>query len=394
MNRLLATVRSFFADLFWPPKAEARPAFTAWEPEAVLPPIAEEPIEVKPRKARKVRAEEDDRADHTFGIWTHLGDVLDQLKDYFDALKVFRKGDPDSYGLYARVGGQILPDRALLDHTELSASWRTGYRPSFGLIHFSRSQASIDESQPDPIIPARLIYFKKMERRSWVQATKGELYEVNAFYIYKGHPHRMIFHIGVDPDGNLHVLRELHNKAVHLPGRRRDWFLRREWNYPSILDEWAADVSKHRKETITRDDLAAGFFKLLVNTCEFATAGAQVRVGQGKITARFNVDILRVPYFFKNRNRTYNENGNSKRIFHIVRTHYRKDKPIKTHFRGEREFDWHGYHVHVSMPGWHHADLVNFQGSALEETNLDPSHEWLSSARAGVLFAKHMEGKR
>ena len=94
-------------------------------------------------------------------------------------------------------------------------------------------------------------------------------------------------------------------------------------------------------------------------------ADIRIRAQKGSIPCIFSVDLLRTPYFFKDRDTKVNVNGVKKRIFHIVRTHKRKFKNgreifVKSHFRGLRHFRWNDYNVTITMPGFHHRSLQEF----------------------------------
>lgn len=89
------------------------------------------------------------------------------------------------------------------------------------------------------------------------------------------------------------------------------------------------------------------------------SAGLQVRASKGGITSTFSIDMLRTAYFFRDRD-LKDEGG--RRIFHIVRTHPR----VRSHFRGARDFTWHGYQIHISVPGLHHWTASSFDVGAYE----------------------------
>ena len=90
----------------------------------------------------------------------------------------------------------------------------------------------------------------------------------------------------------------------------------------------------------------------------------------------FSIDMLRTPYFFADRKKVVNENGNTKKIFHIVRGHKRKNGTfIKTHFRGLREFVWNDYQVKIGLAGLHRKSIFEFTGALenVDETEMQKS---------------------
>jgi hypothetical protein len=145
----------------------------------------------------------------------------------------------------------------------------------------------------------------------------------------------------------------------------------------------------------TPEELATRLFALVVNMSESASGGAaQVRVKKGKVAAMFNIEIERTPYFFKDRERRVNVNGNRKKIFHVVRAHHRRGAPVRISTRGEREFMWRGYEVTITVPGLHHNRLQEWTGGAYEHDDEElRAQEAIFAADAGQLIANAMEGK-
>lgn len=87
-------------------------------------------------------------------------------------------------------------------------------------------------------------------------------------------------------------------------------------------------------------------------------SGVHVRVAKGSKRVTFAIDMLRTPYFFKDRDKTVNENGKTQKIFHIVAGHKRKlangeETTVKSHFRGIRKFMWNGFKINILLNGKH-----------------------------------------
>jgi len=99
---------------------------------------------------------------------------------------------------------------------------------------------------------------------------------------------------------------------------------------------------------------------------ESAALGSMIRVEcqKNNLTAAFGVDVKRMSYFFKDRDRVLTPKGKSARIFHIVRPHVRVTKKgeigVKLTYRGLRQFSWAGYQIRISVPGRDHFHLAEF----------------------------------
>ena len=91
----------------------------------------------------------------------------------------------------------------------------------------------------------------------------------------------------------------------------------------------------------------------------------------------FYVDVktfFRSPYFFKDRDKAVNQNGKTKKIFHIVAAHERSlpdgnKKFVKSHFRGIRKFMWNGYKVNIILNGKHAKSMNSWNADAEDAVN-------------------------
>jgi hypothetical protein len=145
-------------------------------------------------------------------------------------------------------------------------------------------------------------------------------------------------------------------ESVRLKNNKHDkrgpYFVRTRWKYPELLEQHCIEAKISMNEYVSFALWSA------VNMCLASDQGIQVRVGKGKRRITFAIDMLRTPYFFNDRDKVVNENGQTKRIFHIVRAHERtmaggEKKVIKSHTKGLRKFTWNGYGVNILLPGKH-----------------------------------------
>jgi hypothetical protein len=147
------------------------------------------------------------------------------------------------------------------------------------------------------------------------------------------------------------------------------------------------------------EDYARMLFCIGVNVAYQSSDGLQIRVRKDNVVARFNIAMLRTPYFFKERDKTVTVNGLTKPIFHIVRAHRRitatgKIRYVRSHFRGERLFTWKGYHVGITMPGWHHRRIEELDVESTEfPFDAETPPDWAGPAWLGDLLNRHYEGR-
>ena len=336
-------------------------------------------------EVRKVRKRE--RVEQ-WGSHYYMGDLLDGLDDYLKCMRAFRKHDPDGYGFYSKVGGLVLNRYNLALKGDVPAVWRTGDRPTTGFIHLGTYSGTPD----DGTVYADFIYFTKLARQPHdVQVAKHDLYKVFIVYIEKkeGWCCSGIFHMDVSPDGEFRLLKRRLETVQSLPGKYAPALRGRKWVFPPIL----LDIAKRNKET--PEEAAHNIFMIAASYTDGARAGIQVRAKKNGVTACFCIDMLRTPYFFADRDKTVNENGQTKRIFHIVRTHRRAlrngtTQNVRSHFRGLRNFDWFGYRVSITVPGLHHKD-IRVGGPAL--VDLDEGEDmkgYVTSDRAGKMVDQRM----
>jgi hypothetical protein len=295
--------------------------------------------------------------------------ILDQLDDYFDLIGRMRVGDPAAYALYSKVGAHLLPDNSKSGISELPPHWRANGAPSFGAFIFSRSQ-----KESDNIL--RMLYFQKLKcAPNTVQPIHkpGEVFEVTVYVDGETHKTRVAlkYHVHVANGGGKVTLLKMrqklftrvwstrrgHKGAVHIP--------KDVWDYPHWLTALFHDTRKTNKAA-TVEEFACQHLYFAAQFHANGNSDIQVRVAHPKkpITAAFAIATKRTAYFFKDRDAGYNENGNKRKIFHVVRPHMRGDKAIKMHFRGEREFHWNGYGVTITVPGLTNPDLYGFKAAA------------------------------
>ena len=80
-----------------------------------------------------------------------------------------------------------------------------------------------------------------------------------------------------------------------------------------------------------------------------------------------------------------NENGNTKKIFHIVAAHKRVingvEQIVKSHTRGLRKFMWNGYKINILLMGKHIQSINKFTSDSIEE--VDAKEQGIKTIEAG-----------
>lgn len=338
------------------------------------------------RKPRQKKSDVETR-----GSFYYLDNILDDLDDYRASVKQMRRFDPDAFDYYSRVGAQVVAERAVVDVGELPAVWRClDERPARGMVHMA-GRSSRDK---EDWLHGSLISFMKIKTREGVEVAPGDLYEVTAFYrdLKKGKGFGALsYFVSVAPDGGVRVLRErkLLRSASGIPCR--------VWQLPEWLADSAEDAKRLGIERRSASERGRFAFLIAANFCEHAADGVQVRAAKDGVTAIFNVDMLRTPYFFKDRDKTVTVGGKAKKIFHIARAHERITAGgaktfVRSHFRGERKFSWNGYRVTVSMPGLHHSLLQRFTAAAIDAFKRPaPKEPVLDARELGEFMNEHLD---
>lgn len=311
-----------------------------------------------------------------------LRGLLDDLDNYMTIMHQLKVVDRDAYDLFSQIGAAVGgADLSLLspDHYGLTDDFLR-QPPSFGFLYLSHGD---DEN----CVPA--IYFSKFRWRSCVEPFDGPIYEL-CVYINNRKKLRGIYwcHVGIANDGKIKLLKERIQKTVRLP-KNKGSFVRTEWSIPTWIELFCKDGRWDNP-----DQWAAGAFTLAANHTVNYRDGFRVSVSNGRVRGAFRIDLLRTPYFFRDRDLTVTQNGHRRKIFHIVRTHSRnvngKERFVKSHFRGERRFQWNGFNVLITMPGLHHAEISDFTCGLLDSDDVK-GRGLVGIREAGKIFRESME---
>lgn len=342
------------------------------------------------------------------GEFCFKGDILDHLDRYQTYARRLKRVDPDAYGLYSKLGATIVPPDTLLEKRSGKVSpWFRETLPTFGCVGTSLIREVDEEAVKKNHVNSQFVYFTKYKVPPCEVQRLGQpwpIYKVSIMWDQVEHrrikrPALAEFAIAVAPDGEVHILHIRHTETQVIRhhdrrgrGFEHSYIERPRWGIPPGLLEWAAEHKKEPREML-RD-----VFLLCTEYHERGNS-SMIRVTAEKngITAAFAVNVLRTPQFFADREVVVNQNGNKKRIFHIVGVHTRtlrdgRTVGVRMGFRGLRRFRWNGYNIAINVPEKHHPDIAGMDiaihdGHELTKDYRDLSH--LGDVLHAYIYAGH-----
>ena len=304
-------------------------------------------------------------------------DILDQLDYYLERLKLVRKHDPDAYAYYARLGGSILPDsallgasvEALLDHIVPSQY------PTFSFVTL-RSKNAPDASR---VHPSFMYYIKHQRPGPLVNVASAQGHIFNLCMVYALHDADFFvnWHASASDNGIVRALPEFYPHYIKF---RRDGVMRPTWQVPSVIKALAND------NTRTVDEQSSAILALVASASLSAGTGYQVRAGRDGQWAAFNIGFDRTPYFFKDRDLHLNDKGTNKKIFHYVNGHMRSNGSyVRPHTKGLREFRWNGYDVNIVLPAFDAPNPSALVAGAIDQAHMPPDRGLTIDALSKVI---------
>jgi hypothetical protein len=351
-----------------------------------------------------------------YGEFNFRDTILQQLDRYFVYIDRMKKHDAETYGFYRQVGATLLPYMSTMawdregtsKHdpenvtrvTELSG-WFNQTRPAFGCYVYGadpeteRFEKASKSNGHEQWVP-KFMYFRKYKMPPpEIQMMAGG--DVYAMTVYWDRPWEKKMKYGVPQEFGIFVSRDgkevvalrscetkwvpIRAKVNGAHGRRGKTFSipKRAWRIPGEFDTWAKEHGDTAQHYLTE------LFKEAVRHSEQAQYSMiRVMAEKSGTAAVFSVNAHRTAYFFQDRDYHLTEAGVRKRIFHFVRPHVRSDGvAVKAHFRGEREFNWAGYKITITVPGRDHFIVDEFNVGASDEYWLDKNAKYLTMPQVG-----------
>lgn len=376
----------FFAYL----KAKVRQFFNIKAPVLVEDAPITVPIEKKKRKSFETSGSE-------IGTWKTFGDLLEQLDSYFYYLNELKKNDIDSYNIFSKIGGRVLPSEVLMNTTVLPEIWKTKNKPSNGMIFLD----SHFEEKDDKISP-KLLYFQKIDKTPYAQLHNGQIYNLTMYYadrnLKKKIRYPASFYVNIDDQANVSAVKTLSIKYKTITSKKKHQNFRvpyQAWGFDPMIEEFAKTRTRNGKSQDPMEALQFLFY-LTASSSTYANDGIRINVVKNGTVGVFNVPMTRTAYFFKDREKVVNENGRTRRIFHVTSSHFRtlsngKQIPIRLHFKGLRKFTWNGYEITITVDGLHHKSLLDMDLGFVEVTDDEKkSKEYIESKDVGKMLKKHI----
>lgn len=369
--RFINTIGSWLARIF--------PTFRKKRSISYVVDISPAPANSKIGKPEKPKIEQDT----SWGVVNSLPKLLKDLPDYFKVMKAMRKEWLSDYDYFSQVGGQVVDGDCFGEAFDLPTVWKKGYRPAAGMVYIRPYDA------PDRLFVAA-ITFRKFKWSEGIELPKkGEtIYIMNIYYydkeksVLKKGITSLQFVLAASND-SVRVLRSLHDNG--------HWRIPFYCKYLGTSDGSAAVSYEEGKSRVLK-------------VFHFAI-GVYIYSGDGILTscldpetgiwASFNIPMTRAPYFFRERVKVAAESGRTAPIFHSVKPHERiigeTKINVRFHFRGLREFVWHGFKVKISVAGWHHSDLRDFSASAVDvPIGERKKRGWLYDREVAAKFRHHI----
>ena len=314
------------------------------------------PITPKARKATLRRGK-----DH-YGAHYYLSDLLDQIDQTFKGMDALKRADKSSYNIFSKVAFNVADSNLIVQHG-FQNHWQMNVNdiPMWGGMNLTTKTHSdyedkyaIKSNEKDGWVRPHFIMFRRVKRPYNVQPTNKITLELGFLYNHESvtntPPWLDLFYVEVDKEGNMRPLKCLSPEVVKIKNNKS--FVRTRWKLP----ENTLRFCEHHNLDLTQYVHDVTWYA--INMAKSVDTGIQVRVSKGKKRVTFAIDMLRTPYFFNDRDKVVNENGQTKKIFHIVRAHERttaggEKKIIKSHTKGLRKFKWNGYDVNIYLAGKH-----------------------------------------
>lgn len=213
---------------------------------------------------------------------------------------------------------------------------------------------------PDGVLPD-FFYAIKMKKPPWFVARKiGVYYECAFGYIIDGKQYWAKFFVSIDlKTGKIFPTHYLTQQMVRVP--KSDPYFQKKWQ----LSSW--DIARN---DVTEKNISA-IISLYINEWNERAKMWSTTIEKDGIRANFYVDSKDTKYYFKDRQKTFTENGQTKKIIHIVDDHERivngKKTIVRAHVRGENKFMWSGYKCRVISPTYHQFDYRDFNAASSQD---------------------------
>lgn len=304
---------------------------------------------------------------HLISHALHVEDVLGKADNVFKTLRKMKRHDRDAYDLFSRIGAPVATEHSLFAPGKEEPTFRARL-PAFQACFLAYGD---DEKGKERFwTKCSGLYLQRVERPCWVDAAPGAvIYAIKGLWVCRDRrslgdiPFADSAHVALEP-GGIRFLRQTEVDFQRIPrsksGPRQ---YRAGASIPHVcrrIPLWLQDKADDHKTT--PQDVAEWMFNMLT-WCK-PEPGILCRAFKGGESIAFTVGKRDASRFFADRGLRDNR---KRKILHYVRGHYRADEAfVRPHYRGERDFWWHGMHVRMSVPDWHAPAVERFSAASFE----------------------------
>lgn len=213
---------------------------------------------------------------------------------------------------------------------------------------------------------------------------------------FKTKPIEFDFILGVNKiTGKIRVLRFLKLNAIQIKSKNKRGYTeitQQEWKLGS-----APQLEDHQK-TIDPEKFTCDIFETVFKMTMARENSINIYAKKNKFKCTFCVPQDKWKTFFKDREPVVID-GKTKRIFHFVSAHARKNGSyVRTHCKGLREFNWNGYDIKIVVQGKHGLSQADFGITGTDETYIDSIKGTLTLGQVGKnlepMFENYGNGKK
>ena len=320
--------------------------------------------------------------------------LLDDLDSVFPRMKRLQPKNSEAQKMLKKFGTYVMhlcckdDDAYLSDHLDFR-----GYGlPSF-LSCYENLKAYIHIGDED-VAEVFFVAIKMRALTLWIKRDKCVYYNVVAVISDKHCARQAELYYVVEvntENGAVNALRSPQQRYHNLKGGGS--YASLNWEYPKIYEGQEQLTHSTSNKRLLEHAFCKRFNAVMRREC-----AVNIIVKKGELRATFTVPENRWKYFFKDRIDVMTPSGRKRPIFHAVIAHIRhtkkKDTPVRTHYRGSRDFHWNGYSIKIVMQGKHGASQASFTAEGHEDLENLKDGACVLTGKWGDRINQVFEGER
>lgn len=324
--------------------------------------------------------------------------LLDDLDYYFSVRTYLERKSKGALGVFDKVGCRIICEEGLI--TPRLEMFKDKKLPGMGAALLGYHRGGRDKSDI-----LKFISFEKLTMSPiGIELAFGSIYRITMVYLDEDAGKRDFLAHGVSTEfcvvlenGRARLLREMVNNAGYPNNNRHARWIPSKalWRYPMIKQK--SEESVH--------DAASATLALALSLAVAPSGGVQVRASKNGSTALFAMSSNDAKKMFPARQRVGDlaSDGKRKRIWHWNKGWIDKNgRSVAWHFKGDRDFEWNGYSLHIRHDSSDAAELATGlsgidMGREWDDLTADEQARYLSPAQFGGMVehvATHKDIRR